>query len=136
MLGEAQAQGSPAGIRPCARLPHDTPGARPRTAALQGDLHRLQLAGRLPRPDVVVVDPARPGLSALVIDYLRGCGARRLVYVSCNAATQARDVRALCSDAEGGGGGPFRLVSVQAVDLYPQTHHVETVAVLDAMTAA
>ncbi|KAL4448305.1 hypothetical protein ABPG75_005524 [Micractinium tetrahymenae] len=129
---------------------------------LQGDLQKLQLAGRLPRPDVVVVDPARPGLPPLVIEYLRGCGARRVVYVSCNAATQARDIRALCSASESGGaggaerssgrgtgdgdatergvsssatgsGGPFRLVSVQAVDLYPQTHHVETVAVLDAL---
>lgn len=114
---------------------------------LQGDLQKLQLEGRLPRPDVVVVDPARPGLSPLVIDYLRRCGARRVVYVSCNAATQARDIRALCSDdgsAAGGGSGvgaagsgaPFHLVSVQAVDLYPQTHHVETVAVLDAVAAA
>lgn len=121
--------------------------ARPARTTPQGDLQKLQLEGRLPRPDVVVVDPARPGLSPLVIDYLRRCGARRVVYVSCNAATQARDIRALCSDdgsAAGGGSGvgaagsgaPFHLVSVQAVDLYPQTHHVETVAVLDAVAAA
>lgn len=110
------------------------------SSSSQGDLQRLQLAGRLPQPDVVVVDPARPGLSPLVIDYLRGCGARRVVYVSCNAATQARDIRALCTSTGGGGSGdggaPFRLVSVQAVDLYPQTHHVETIAVLDAVAAA
>ncbi len=105
----------------------------------------------MPRPDVVVVDPARPGLSPAVITYLRSCGCRRLVYVSCNASTQARDIKMLCAagDSEGevasrhGGdgsssgassaGGPFRLVSMQAVDLYPQTWHVETVAVLDAV---
>ena len=118
----------------------------------------------MPRPEVVVVDPARPGMSPAVIDYLRACGCRRLVYVSCNASTQARDIKMLCAAAEGedtrggsaqragnrfgsqhdagsggsGGGsstgeGPFRLVSMQAVDLYPQTWHVETVAVLDAV---
>lgn len=81
-----------------------------------------------------------------------------LFQVSCNASTQARDIRALCAPAASTGGaasvdvgsvdgvdsadasspsssGPFRLVSVQAVDLYPQTWHVETVAVLDAMGA-
>ena len=102
----------------------------------------------MPRPDVVVVDPARPGLSPAVIDYLRACGCRRLVYVSCNASTQARDIKMLCAAAEGEdtrssgsgsssgsstGEGPFRLVSMQAVDLYPQTWHVETVAVLDVV---
>ena len=111
----------------------------------------------MPRPDIVVVDPARPGLSPAVVAYLRACGCRRLVYVSCNASTQARDIRLLCAAEEerggasasagsggsggregiagsiGGGGGPFRLVSMQAVDLYPQTWHVETVAVLDAV---
>lgn len=106
----------------------------------QGDLQRLQLEGRLPAPDVVVVDPARPGLSAAVVAYLRACGARRLVYVSCNASTQARDIKALCgagggADGGGGGTGPYRLVSLQGVDLYPHTAHCETVAVLDAAAA-
>ena len=68
-------------------------------AFLQGDLGRLQLEGRLPAPDVVVVDPARPGLAPAVVAYLRACGARRVVYVSCNASTQARDIRLLCGDA-------------------------------------
>ena len=52
--------------------------------------------------------------------------------MSCNPATQARDIRALCAEEESEGQGPpFRLVSAQPVDLYPQTPHVETVAVLD-----
>ena len=137
--------------------------ARP-LCPLQGDLSKLRLEGRLPAPDVVVVDPARPGLSPSVISYLRACGARRLVYVSCNASTQARDIKQLCAPVgagagssggsgkrssgkkRGGGGGTrgggsgggeaeqqYRLRWVQAVDLYPQTWHVETVAVLDAV---
>jgi tRNA/tmRNA/rRNA uracil-C5-methylase (TrmA/RlmC/RlmD family) len=80
----------------------------------------------------VVADPARPGLSPAVVRYLRACGARRLVYVSCNAATQARDIALLCAGEGENSAAPFRLASVQAVDLYPQTAHVETVAVLEA----
>lgn len=103
---------------------------------VQGDLQKLQLQGLLPHPDVVVVDPARPGLSPAVVDYLRECGARRVVYVSCNASTQARDIALLCGGGGGGGGAaPYRLVSVQPCDLFPQTWHVETVAVLDAQRA-
>lgn len=75
-----------------------------------------------------------------MITYLQTCGARRIVYVSCNASTQARDVALLCGggggNGGGSGGGGFRLVSIQAVDLYPQTWHVETVAVLDAVVGA
>lgn len=105
-------------------------------------MSKLQLDGQLPDPDVVVVDPARPGLSPSGVSYLRAAGARRLVYVSCNASTQARDIKQLCAPAggcESGGSGDaagerqYRLVSVQAVDLYPHTSHCETVAVLDAV---
>jgi 23S rRNA (uracil1939-C5)-methyltransferase len=79
------------------------------------------------RPQVVVVDPARAGLGAGVVQYLMQCGAQRVVYVSCNAATQARDLQLLC------GKGVFTLSSWQCVDLFPQTDvaHVETVVVLD-----
>jgi tRNA/tmRNA/rRNA uracil-C5-methylase (TrmA/RlmC/RlmD family) len=87
------------------------------------------LLGALPTADVVVADPARSGLAPAVVEYLRGCEARRVVYVSCNPATQARDIAALC--APGGPGAALRLAWAQAVDLYPQTPHVETVAVLE-----
>ena len=84
---------------------------------------------------VVVVDPARPGLSKHCIESLILFGGggmdgmesslRRLVYVSCNPSTQARDIALLC------GSGIFELKSVQCIDMYPQTSHVETIAVLD-----
>jgi tRNA/tmRNA/rRNA uracil-C5-methylase (TrmA/RlmC/RlmD family) len=85
------------------------------------------------RPRVVVVDPARAGLGRDVTAYLLGCGAQRIVYVSCNAATQARDLRELCGDDGARDGAAYRLVSWTAVDLFPQTDvgHVETVVVLD-----
>jgi 23S rRNA (uracil1939-C5)-methyltransferase len=95
------------------------------------------------QPDVVVVDPARAGLSRSVVDHLLRCGAWRVVYVSCNAATQARDLQLLCGGAAAaaaaagdgtsgdGGAGCFRLVSWRGVDMFPQTDHLETVVVLD-----
>ncbi len=84
------------------------------------------------RPNVVVVNPARAGLSEAVVDYLQRCGARRVVYVSCNPATQARDLRRLCGvDDTQRGSQRFRLTSVQPVDMFPHTDHVENVAVLD-----
>jgi tRNA/tmRNA/rRNA uracil-C5-methylase (TrmA/RlmC/RlmD family) len=70
------------------------------------------------------VDPARAGLGAPVLEYLAGCGARRVVYVSCNPATQARDLAQLC------GVGPYELAAVQPVDMFPHTEHVESVALL------
>lgn len=98
-----------------------------------GDLTQLargDLLGPGLRPDVVVVDPARAGLGMSVIDYVLRCGAQRLIYVSCNAATQSRDLQLLC---QAGNGGGFKSTSWVAVDMYPQTgvEHVETVVVLD-----
>ena len=75
------------------------------------------------RPDAVVLDPPRKGCERPVLDALLACGAKHLVYVSCNPATLARDARIL---ADGG----FQLISAQPVDMFPQTAHVETVCLL------
>lgn len=93
-----------------------------------GDLHSLKLGGR--RADVVLVDPARAGLAPPLVAFLRSCGAQRLVYVSCNAATQARDLRLLCAPGGEGEEQPFVLQWVTPVDLFPHTAHIETVACL------
>lgn len=98
---------------------------------IQGDLAELQLADLIPAADVVVVDPARGGLPPAVVDFLlrhNPSGLRRVVYVSCNPATQARDLQLLCGGATG---RQYQLASLQCVDMYPHTAHVETVAVLD-----
>jgi tRNA/tmRNA/rRNA uracil-C5-methylase (TrmA/RlmC/RlmD family) len=71
----------------------------------------------------IVVDPARAGLGQPVVDFLCRSGTPRVVYVSCNPATQARDLKRLA--------GSYRVVAVTPVDLFPQTEHVETVAVLE-----
>ena len=101
-----------------------------------GDLNQLAKGGLLGggvKPDVVVVDPARAGLGRSIVDCILSCGAKRLIYVSCNAATQARDLQLLCE----GTNERFKLRSWVAVDMYPQTgvEHVETVVVLDKHAA-
>lgn len=74
--------------------------------------------------DVVVVDPPRAGLSTQVVDLFAQHKPARIVYVSCDPSTWARDVARL-------GASGYRLSSVQPYDLYPYTHHVEIVSVLD-----
>ncbi len=87
------------------------------------------LVGQLPAPDVVVTNPPRAGMAPEVVAALRAAHPGRLAYISCDPATLARDLAGLCADATG---GPcFRLVSVQAYDLFPMTAHVEVVAVLE-----
>ena len=81
------------------------------------------LIGLSKPPDGVVLDPPRAGCHPRVLEALSDLKPRRIVYVSCEPATLSRDLAALCQ-------GPFQLESVQPVDMFPQTHHVECVAVL------
>ena len=71
------------------------------------------------RPDVVILDPPRAGVHQDVIDTLLNILPERIVYVSCNPATQARD-SAFLKDA-------YHIDAVQPVDMFPQTQHVENV---------
>ena len=74
------------------------------------------------RPDVIITDPPRAGMHADVVQTILFAAPRRVVYVSCNPATQARDLQALDAD--------YRVERVQPVDMFPQTHHVENVVLL------
>ena len=75
------------------------------------------------RPDVIITDPPRAGMHQDVIDTILFAAPRRIVYVSCNPATQARDLQLL--DAE------YKVVKVQPVDMFPHTQHVENVVLLE-----
>lgn len=75
------------------------------------------------RPDVIITDPPRAGMHADVVNVILNAAPRRIVYVSCNPATQARDLALL--DAK------YKVVQVQPVDMFPQTHHVENVVQLE-----
>lgn len=75
------------------------------------------------RPDVIVTDPPRAGMHADVIDAILQVQPKRIVYVSCNPATQARDIQLLA--------GEYEVSEIQPVDMFPHTHHVENVIRLD-----
>lgn len=87
---------------------------------VEGPVEAL-LADHLPA-DLVVLNPPRAGIDAQVAEALAAAPAARVVYVSCNPATLARDLKRM--------GDAYRLEGVRAFDLFPQTAHVETVAVL------
>ncbi|WP_310993641.1 23S rRNA (uracil(1939)-C(5))-methyltransferase RlmD [Aequorivita marina] len=75
------------------------------------------------KPDVVITDPPRDGMHADVVGQLLNLEAEKIVYVSCNSATQARDLALLDS--------LYKVIKVQPVDMFPQTHHVENVVLLE-----
>lgn len=75
------------------------------------------------KPDVVITDPPRDGMHGDVVAQLLNLGAEKIVYVSCNSATQARDLALLDSK--------YKVIKVQPVDMFPQTHHVENVVLLE-----
>lgn len=80
---------------------------------------------------VVVIDPPRKGCDESFLRQLLTFGPRRVVYVSCNVHTQARDVGVLVRGAEEGKGTWYKIESLRGFDFFPQTGHVEGVAVLE-----
>jgi 23S rRNA (uracil1939-C5)-methyltransferase len=83
------------------------------------------LASRLQAADGLLLDPPRKGLSDQAIDAIVTTLPSRIAYISCNPATLARDLGLLCQDNR------YQLTRVQPVDFFPQTSHVETVALLE-----
>lgn len=75
------------------------------------------------KPDVIITDPPRAGMHEDVVKCIAESGAAKVVYVSCNPASQARDLTLL--DAN------YKITKVQPVDMFPQTHHVENVVLLE-----
>ncbi len=90
------------------------------TAVKAATLDFLRGAGKGERPDLIVVDPPRTGLGAETTELLGRIGAPQLVYVSCDPATLARDLRALI-------GAGYAIERMTLADLFPQTFHLETV---------
>lgn len=76
------------------------------------------------KPDVIITDPPRAGMHSNVVEQILRIAPKRIVYVSCNPATQARDVDLLARS--------YKVICIQPVDMFPHTHHVENVALLEA----
>ena len=79
------------------------------------------------RPDIIITDPPRAGMHPDVVNVILGAHPKRIVYVSCNPATQARDLALLDVD--------YKVVAVQPVDMFPHTPHVENVVLLEERLA-
>jgi 23S rRNA (uracil1939-C5)-methyltransferase len=75
------------------------------------------------KPDVIITDPPRAGMTEKLVQQLLKMRAPKIVYVSCNPATQARDLQLLDED--------YRITRLQPVDMFPHTHHIENVALLE-----
>ena len=75
------------------------------------------------RPDVIITDPPRAGMHPDVVKTIIRTAPKRIVYVSCNPATQARDLQEFDAD--------YKVVAVQPVDMFPHTPHVENVVLLE-----
>jgi len=75
------------------------------------------------QPDVIITDPPRDGMHKKVVEQILKISPKRIVYVSCNSATQARDLALMKHK--------YKVANTQAVDMFPQTHHVENVVLLE-----
>ena len=76
----------------------------------------------LPKPDIIITDPPRAGMHEAVVHGLIKAGAKKIIYISCNPATQARDLKILKES--------YSIRKVQPVDMFPHSHHIENIALL------
>ena len=85
-----------------------------------GEVQKVMPTLNFDRPDVMVVDPPRAGLSKKVVGHILKADSRQIIYVSCNPATLARDVAMILD-------GGYTIREIQPVDMFPHTYHIETV---------
>lgn len=92
------------------------------TSFHSGDIKELldeEFISKHGKPDVIITDPPRAGMHKNVVEQILKLGTERIVYVSCNPATQARDLELLSPK--------YKITDVQPVDMFPHTHHVENI---------
>lgn len=94
------------------------------TADLYKSFLPLVEENNLPHPDKIIIDPPRSGMHRNTVDDVIKLNPGRIVYVSCNPATQIRDIKML---VEAG----YSLIKIRPVDMFPHTYHIENVALLD-----
>ncbi len=76
-------------------------------------------------PDIIITDPPRNGMHADVVEQIVQAAPQRIIYVSCNPATQARDLALLCER--------YKITAIQPLDMFPHTHHVENIVLLEKL---
>ncbi len=113
-------EGDAHAVRDARRNVHD----HPQVALHLGPVASVLAGGVVPRADVVVLDPPRVGAGRAVVDAVAALTPERVVYVACDPAALARDLGYLA-------GHGYHLTALRALDLFPMTHHVECVAVVD-----
>ena len=86
------------------------------------DLFTQEFINKNGKPDVIITDPPRDGMHKKVVETILDISPEKIVYISCNSATQARDLELMKNR--------YETVKIQAVDMFPQTHHVESIALL------
>lgn len=79
---------------------------------------------KYPKPDIIVVDPPRAGMHKFMTNYLPKFGAKKIIYISCNPTTQARDTEILQMNE-------YKLTKLSMVDMFPHTPHIETVGIFE-----
>ncbi len=91
-----------------------------------GDMKNLlneTFMGQHGKPDIIIADPPRDGMHPKVVEQLLQASPEKIIYVSCNSATQARDISLMAH--------LYKVTRVQPIDMFPQTHHVENVVLLE-----
>ncbi len=102
-----------------------------------GDMKRIltsEFISKHGTPDIIITDPPRAGMDEDVVRTILAAAPTRIVYVSCNPATQARDLDLLCNRTESDEekhSAKYRITAVQPVDMFPHTQHVENVVALE-----
>jgi 23S rRNA (uracil1939-C5)-methyltransferase len=120
-------EGNVATVRDLEANLKESPAARPRHSEAGEFLARWK-----EKPDVVVVDPPRAGLTAPIIERLRTIGPGRITYLSCDPATLARDLASLTA-AAAAGQSAYAIENIYLYDIFPQTYHIETLVRLERL---
>jgi len=86
-------------------------------------LIKEEITNSFPKPDVIITDPPRAGMHKDVVEFILQQAPKRIVYVSCDPSTQARDIKLMSGD--------YNLISLQPFDMFPHTSHIEAIALLE-----
>jgi len=104
-------------------LANEIKNVKPYLADLNKSFLPMLKEKHIPNPDVIIADPPRAGMNPKTINDILTLQPEKIVYVSCNPSTQARDIKLLCEEK-------YELIKIQPVDMFPQTYHIENVAQL------